>query len=277
MNAIAQSEPMDGSSSPHTAVADGHRFAGFSTLVRKDLTEWRRGRRAIVVAAISTLFMALTAANAWITARIIESLPAGAAAPAVPTSMAPLDNLGAAVGSQIFVLVAIFAVGSLLIRERESGTLAWVASKPVGRGVIWAAKWASAAIVLAIAGVIIPFAATTLTVTALYGVPDLAVVAMVTVGAIATVILFSAFGLAVSTTLPGQVPTVAAGFALFAISPIIGGLVPGLEPLLPTSILGWSMAAAMGSDVGVVTPIAWLVGLVALAVFATRQMGRLEL
>jgi hypothetical protein len=70
---------------------------------------------------------------------------------------------------------------------------------------------------------------------------------------------------------------VAAVTPLFAISPIVGGLVPGLEPLLPTSILGWTMGAATGADVGIVTPIAWVVGLVALAIFATRQMGRLEL
>jgi ABC-type transport system involved in multi-copper enzyme maturation permease subunit len=276
MNAIT-SEPMHDSPTPSIVVAGERRFAGFATLVRKDLTEWRRGQRAIVVAGVSTVFMSLTAANAWITTRIIESLPAGAEAPALPPSMAPLDNLLAAVGSQIFILVAIFAVGSLLIRERESGTLAWVASKPVDRGIIWAAKWASAAIVLAIAGVIIPFTVTTVAVSALYGAPDLSIIATVTVGAIATVILFAAFGLAVSTRLPGQVPTVAAGFALFAVSPIIGGLIPGLEPVLPTSILGWSIGAAMGASVGVVTPIAWAVGVVALAIVATQQMRRLEL
>ena len=117
---------------PVAASAFG-RFAGLRPLLRKDITEWMRGRRAAVVFALSTAFMVLTAANAWIVARITEGLPSDVEPPA-PGSLVPLDNLLAAIGSQIFVFAAIFAVASVLVRERESGTLAWVASKPVSRG-----------------------------------------------------------------------------------------------------------------------------------------------
>jgi hypothetical protein len=84
----------------------------------------------------------------------------------------PLDNLLAAVSSQIFVVAAIFAVASLLVRERESGTLAWVASKPVSRTSIWLAKWVSASGILAVVAVIVPLALTVVAITGLYGTPD---------------------------------------------------------------------------------------------------------
>ena len=56
------------------------RLAGFGALVRKDLTEWTRGFRAWVVLAVTAAFMTLTAANGWITSRLIAALPAGAEA-----------------------------------------------------------------------------------------------------------------------------------------------------------------------------------------------------
>jgi hypothetical protein len=47
-------------------------------------------------------------------------------------------------------------------------------------------------------------------------------------------------------------------------------------PFLPTSILSWAVELAGGADVGWATPIAWVVGTTALAVFAVRRMERLE-
>ena len=76
----------------------GRPLAGLGALVRKDATEWLRGRRAWVIAILTTAFMVLAAANGWITAQIIANLPDGATAPH-PASLVPLDNLLAAVGS----------------------------------------------------------------------------------------------------------------------------------------------------------------------------------
>jgi len=50
-----------------------------------------------------------------------------------------------------------------------------------------------------------------------------------------------------------------------------------IAPFLPTSILSWAMGLVAGADVGFVTPIAWVVGMVALGAFSARQMGKLEL
>src|SRR4051812_6508811 len=115
------------------------RFTGLPTLFRKDVREWLRGRRAAVAFTISMSVMVFLAANAWITARIVEAMPeeADGLVPVVQTST---DNFLVAASAQLFVLVAIFAVSGLIARERDTGTLAWVASKPVSRTSIWLSK-----------------------------------------------------------------------------------------------------------------------------------------
>ena len=40
--------------------------------------------------------------------------------------------------------------------------------------------------------------------------------------------------------------------------------------------MGWAIGLAGGADVGVVTPVVWLVSVVALAAFASWRMERLE-
>jgi ABC-2 type transport system permease protein len=260
-----------------TMAAGRSPMRGLGTLVRKDITEWRRGRRAWIVATVVSLVMVLTAANAWITTRLIEALPAQADGPTVPASMAPLDNLMAGVVSQIFILAAIFAVASLLVRERETGTLAWIASKPVTRHTILMSKWISSSLVLAVSAVIVPVVATFAVVTVLYGTPDPATVAIVTAGGVAAVVFFAAFGLAASTILPGQVPVVAAGFVVFLLGPVIAGIAEPVGAWLPMSILSWSVGLAGGAAVGWITPVAWAVGTVGLLWFGMRRLRGVEL
>lgn len=261
------------------AVAPSYgRFAGLGALVRKDTTEWLRGKRAWIVFVVTTLFMVLTAANAWINQFMIENLPADVDPPDAPISMAPLDNLVGAIGSQIFILAAIFAVASLIVRERESGTLAWVASKPVSRSSIWLAKWISSSAILAVAAVFAPIAVTAGAVVVMYGAPDVAPVVIVALGAAAVVAFYAALGLAAGTVMPGQPAIAATGFGVFALLPVVASLIPlPIGPYLPTSILQWSFATAGGLDAGWVTPLAWAVGTAALVGFAVRRMGRMEL
>ena len=252
------------------------RLAGFGALVRKDLTEWTRGYRAWVVFAVTAVFMVLTAANGWITSRIIASLPDGAEAPA-PTSLVPLDNLMTAVGAQVFVLAAIFAVGSLIVAERHAGTLAWVASKPVSRSAIWLAKWASSTGMLALSAVVLPLAATVAVVVVLYGAPPVAVVAGFAAGMVAIVAFFAAVGLVAGTIVPGQPAVIAVGFVVFALLPVLGGILgPDIAALLPTSILPWFAGLATGMPVSWVTPVAFTVVTAAVAGLGVYRIGRME-
>ena len=250
---------------------------GLGTLIRKDVTEWRRGRRAWVVAIVVTLVMVLTAANSWINAQIIARLPDGVDGPDAPLSMAPLDNFMAGVAVQIFILAAIFAIASLLVRERETGTLAWIATKPVSRDTIFVSKWISSSAMLAVVAVIVPVVVTAVTVLALYGLLAVGPIAIVTIGAIATIVFYAALGLTASTVLPGQVAVVAVGFAIFVLGPVVGGLFQPLEVMLPTAILGWSAGFATGAPVGWITPVAWAVGTTALVVLGLWRVRNVEL
>ena len=180
--------------------------------------------------------------------------------------------------SQIFVVAAIFAVASLIVHERETGTLAWVASKPVSRGSIWLSKWISSTAILAVAAALVPLVVTTGVVVALYGSVPLSVIALVLVGMVAAIAFFAAIGLAAGTVVPGQPAIMAVGLGVLFLVPIVAGLLPiDVMPYLPTSILDWTVGLAGGQDVGVITPIAWAVGTVAIVALAIRRMERIEL
>lgn len=253
-------------------------LAGFRPLVRKDATEWLRGRRAWVILFVTTAFMALSAANAWIVSQIAASLPPGSVNGGRVLSLVPMDNLLAAVSSQIFVLATIFVAGSLMARERESGTLAWVASKPVTRTSIWLSKWSATTAMLAVFGGLVPLAVTVALVIVLYGALPVGLVIGLALGVVATVAFFTALALAAGTVLPGQAPTIAAVLGIFALLPIVAGLVPfPIGPYLPTAILAWPAMALTGASVSLATPVAWFVATGGLTALAIRRMGRLEL
>jgi ABC-2 type transport system permease protein len=252
------------------------RLAGLGALLRKDTTEWLRGRRAWVVLLVSLAFMGLAAANGWIITQIAATLPADADVGVV--SLVPLDNLLAAVGAQVFVLATILAVGSLLVSERQAGTLAWVASKPVSRRSIWLSKWITATGLVAAAAVVLPLAATAALVTVLYGAPDPVVVAGLGAGMVAVVAFFSAVGILAGTVLTSQVGVVGAGFGVFVLMPILGGLLPPeIAALLPVSMLTWAAGIASGMPASWSTPVAFAVVVAAIVGVGLWRMDRMEL
>jgi ABC-type transport system involved in multi-copper enzyme maturation permease subunit len=166
---------------------------------------------------------------------------------------------------------------SLLIAGRERGTLAWVASKPVSRSAIWLSKWAAGATVITIVAGIVPMAATFAVVAVLYGSAGIGVFLLTAFGIAASVAFIVAVVLAASTVLSNQAAVAAIGFAVLFVPQILVGVLPvDLGPFLPTSIMSWAIGMAGGADVGVVTPVAWLVSVVAVAAFASWRMERLE-
>ena len=257
--------------------APAGRLVGFRPMVRKDLGEWTHGKRVWVILVVTTVFMALSAANGAIASWIIANAPADATVPKA-ASMVPLDNFMAAIGSQIFVIVAVFASMSLLVAEREHGTLSWVASKPVSRGTIWVSKWAAATAMIAIAAGVLPLVAVVGLVVVLYGMVSASVVVMTAVGIVASVMFIAAVVLAASTVVSNQAGAAAIGVAVFFLPSTLAGLLPvDITPFLPSSILQWAVGLGLGADAGFVTPIAWGVSIVALVAFATWRMDKLEL
>ena len=245
---------------------------GFGGLLRKELTEWRRGRRTWIVFLISASFMTLTALNTWLQANLPDDVTDGAPAPILD----PLMNLMTGVSSQIFVVAAVFAVMANVTAERESGTLAWTASKPVSRSGIWLSKLVASSAVLWVVAAIIPLAATVALVLALYGPLPVVPLVIVAVGMGMAIVLYVAVALAASAVVTSQAAVAGIAIGFMFLPQFLGLIVPNME-LLPQSILQWSMMTAAGEETSFVTVVSWLVTIVALVAFSVRRMERLEL
>ncbi len=254
------------------------RLLGLSNLVRKDFSEWLHGKRPWLVLGVTSTVFALAAANARITEWAVRSFPADPSdGPAKVMSVQPIDNILLAISTQFIVLAAIFATMSLLLAERDSGTLAWTISKPVSRTSVLVSKWLTSTLILWVAAVVIPLALTTVLVTVLYGLPDLTAVIALGASLITVPALFVGIALAAATIVPSQAAVAAIGLTLLAAPPIVGGILPSLTPFFPTSILDWSVQASTGGPASLVTPVAWLVGLAVLFVLARRRLNSMDL
>ena len=252
------------------------RLAGFGPLFRKELREWAHSKRIWVILAATTAFMVLTAANGAITTWLVANVPGGEVSDK-PISLDPLVNFVGAISSQIFVVVAIFAAMSLLVGERDRGTLSWVASKPVSRASIWLSKWAAASIVVTFVAGIIPMAMTFGLVTVLYGPTGIDAFVFAAIGVAAAITFMIAVVLAASVVISNQAAVAAIGFVVFFLPQLLAGLLPiDISPVLPSSILAWSLGPVVGAEMAIATPIAWAVSLIALVGFASWRMERLE-
>ncbi|HEX2754120.1 MAG TPA: ABC transporter permease subunit [Candidatus Limnocylindrales bacterium] len=172
----------------------------------------------------------------------------------------------------------MFAAMSLIVRERDGGTLSWVASKPVSRSSILISKWLSASAVLWVVAGLVPLGLTVATVTVLYGAPPVGAVFAAGFGIGAAISLFVAVALAASTFSASQPAVAGITFAAFLLPTIVAAVIPfDIAPYLPTSILSWAMGVGTGAAVGFVTPIAWVLGLAAIGLVGARRMAALEL
>jgi ABC-type transport system involved in multi-copper enzyme maturation permease subunit len=245
---------------------------GFGGLLRKELTEWRRGRRTWIVFLISAAFMTLTALNTWLQANLPEEATVGAPAPVLD----PFMNLLSGVSSQVFVVAAIFAVMALITAERDSGTLAWTASKPVSRSAIWVSKFVASSVVLWLVAAILPLVATVILVLTIYGPLPVLPVVILAIGMGMAILLYVAVSLAASTVVTSQAAVAGIAIGFMFLPQILGLIVPNME-LLPQSILQWSMLTAAGEAASLVTVFSWAVAIVVLVGFSVRRMERMEL
>lgn len=249
------------------------RLPGFRALFRKELMEWRRGRRWWIALLIATGFMALTALNAWLQATF---LPADGSAGIPDPITDPFTNVVVAVSGQIFVIVAVFTVMGLLVGERESGTLAWTASKPVSRSAIWLAKLSASTAVLWVVAALVPLAVTVVVVTVLYGSVPLAPMLVIVIGMAMAIAFYVAVALAAATVVSSQAAVAGIAIGVMFVPQLLGLLIPD-PAVLPTAILPWSLQVAAGESAGWVTPLSWAVSMVALVILGLRRMERLEL
>lgn len=245
---------------------------GFGALVRRELMEWRRARRSWIVFLVSALFLTLASLNNW----LISVLPSDVTEGAEPPILDPLMNLLSPISTHVFVIVAVFAIIALITAERESGTLAWTASKPVSRSAIWLAKFVSASVVMFILAGALPLAATVAVVVVLYGAVPVTTVAAVAIGMAMIIVLYVAVALAASTAVTSQAAVAAITLAVLWFAPMLGAFLPD-PTIMPWAILDWSVRLGAGQPVGFVAPISWAVTVVALTAISLRRMERMEL
>ena len=246
---------------------------GLGAFTRKELLEWLKSWRAVILLAVTTAMMVLST----LSARLAELSTRGTSHPLPPgISFDPTTNVLVKWPEWVFFFAIIFSV-SLFVVERDRGTLAWTLSKPLSRTALLIGKWTAARVVFTVFGIVLPMGASVAAATIAYGVPDLGEVAVATALLAATPAFFIALTLALGTVLPSQPPV--AGIAVAAaIAPgLIGSLVPGVAEALPPSIGPWAVAAAMGGPAPEITPIGWAVGTIAAAVFGIVMLRRADL
>jgi ABC-type transport system involved in multi-copper enzyme maturation permease subunit len=187
-----------------------------------------------------------------------------------------LGNLVGPITTHVFVIAAIFAVIALITAERESGTLAWTASKPVSRSAIWMAKFASATGVMWLVAGMVPLMASVIVVVVLYGSVPVTSVAAVALGMGMVIALYVAVALAASTLVTSQAAVAGITLVVLSVAPMLAQILP--DPLLmPTSILDWAVTLGLGGSAGVLPVVGWAVSLGALVAFSLRRMERMEL
>jgi ABC-type transport system involved in multi-copper enzyme maturation permease subunit len=253
------------------AAGPGGMFLGFGNSLRKELTEWVRGRKALIVLGVSlvgAVFMTLIPFIARAT---------GEATQAELMTMDPTANVLLGWTGQTVAFIAVLSTMSLLSSERDRGTLAWSLSNPVSPTSILAAKLVAAVLVLTVVAVVLPMAVSIAIATFAYGgLPDLGTVGAFAGLFLALPVFYIALTIGVGTAVRSTAGVAGVAFAIMFIPQIVGGLIPIANEISPTSIGTWAMAVANGQPASALTPFGWLVSMVAIVVGAKMVFDRQE-
>ena len=256
--------------------APGGGLLGFATFFRKELQWWWSGRAAIVVFGIATLLGGLSVLGDRLALTIAtaqgQPIPDGA------ITLDPTLNVLNAQWDQWLVIITIFVSMGLMTTERDSGTLSWSLSKPLSRTSLLLAKWSAALVMLGIFGIALPMLVGTALAPLAYGdLPDLGAVATLALLMLSVPAFFLALTLALSAWIRSQAGIAGVAFGVAAVPLVVGMFLPTVAQLWPSSIGGWSTALAAGGPIVLGPPLAWITGMVVLAVFALRRFAREDL
>ena len=249
----------------------GGTFLGFRNAARKEFTEWLHGPKILIVAALSVAAAIFTTMLTRIEQATTEP---GAVLhlTADPTANALLGWSG-----QITGLVAIVATMTIISVERDRGTLAWSLTNPVSPTSILAAKFVASMVVFAVAAVALPMAVAVVTATVAYGaMPDLGTIATFSVLFLAVPTFFLALTIGLGAGIRSTAGIAGVALTVLFIPQMLGGMVPYLTELSPTSIGHWAQAVVMGEPAPLSIPIAWLVSMVVIVVGAKLVFDRQE-
>jgi ABC-type transport system involved in multi-copper enzyme maturation permease subunit len=256
---------------PVAAGARSRPFLGLGTVVRKELTEWLRGPKAVIVLAVAVASAAFTTLIPFIAEATKDAKSAGL------LSRDPTANVLLGWNGQTVTLIVILSTMALLSIERDRGTLAWTLTNPVSPSSILLAKFVVATGVLLTIVVIVPLLVSIGLATILYGVPDLRTIATFAVLFCALPIFYVALTVFLGTAVPSTAGVAGLAFAVAFLPPAIGALVPVVAEVSPTSIGGWAMSVAKGQPASLLTPVGWLISMAVLAIAAKLVFDRQEL
>lgn len=250
----------------------GGMFLGFGTVFRKELTEWFRGPKALIVAAVSVVGAVFMTLIPFIAKASKEAEDAGL------FSMDPTANVLLGWTGQTVVLIAVVATMALLSSERDRGTLAWSLTNPVSPTSIIAAKFLASMLVFTLTAVILPMALSIGLATVVYGgLPDLGVVGTFTLLFLTLPAFYIALTVGLGTVIKSTAGVAGVAFGVMFVPQILGGLLPIVNEISPTSIGAWAMAVAKGGPASPLTLIGWAVSMVVIVVAAKLVFDRQEL
>jgi len=241
--------------------------------VRKELTEWLRGRAALIVAGISVASAIFTTVIPFVVRASGEAAQGGPALSMDPTANVLLGWRG----GQTVAVIAILATMALLSAERDRGTLAWNLTNPVSPASIIAAKFCVAVLVVGTAAVLLPLAVSVGVATIAYGaLPDLGTIGLFAALFLTLPVFYIGLTVALGTFVKSTAGVAGIAFLVMFVPAIFGGLIPIVNEISPTSIGTWALAAANGGPASGLTLAGWLVSMVALAIGAKLVFDRQE-
>jgi ABC-type transport system involved in multi-copper enzyme maturation permease subunit len=249
----------------------GGPFLGLRTVMGKELTEWTRGPKALIVLGVSLLGAIFMTLIPFIAEATGEAESAGL------LSHDPTANVLLGWTGQTVALIAILATMALVSTERDRGTLGWTLTNPVSPTSVISAKFVVAFLVFVATAVLLPMLASIGLATVLYGLPDLMIVGTFFVLFLALPAFYIALTVALGAGVKSTVGVAGIAFAVLFLPQIIGGLLPIVNELSPTSIGAWAMLVAKGQPASILTPIGWAISMVVLVVGGKVVFDRQEL
>jgi ABC-2 type transport system permease protein len=253
-----------------TAAAGSGLFLGFGTVFRKEVREWVRGRRALVVGLVAL-------ASAIFTTVISYMVGATGESGAMPLSMDPTTNVLLGWKGATVAIMAVLASMSLLSGERDRGTLGWSLTLPVSPTSILAAKWLAAVLVFATVAIAVPLMVSSVVASFVYGgLPDLATIGLFGALYIAVPAFYVGLALALGTVVKGTGGIAGLGFAVMFLPTLVGALVPIVAELSPTGIGEWALAVATGQPASALTLAGFVISMAVMAIAAKLIFDRHE-
>jgi ABC-type transport system involved in multi-copper enzyme maturation permease subunit len=254
---------------PSATQGRGGILLGFGTVFRKEVQEWTRGRRALIVSIVSV--------SAAVLGTIVPLLVPKDSPGAAALSMDPTTNVLISWSGLTFAIVAVLATMGLVSTERDRGTLGWNLTNPVSPSSILAAKWSAAVLVYGFVGVVAPLVVSTIVAAVAYGgVPDLGIIGLFAILYLTVPAFYIGLMVALGSGIKATAGIAGIGFLVMFLPSGIGALLPIVNEVSPTSIGTWAVAVATGGPASPMTLAGWVVSMAVLVIAAKLVFDRQE-